>query len=151
VRWWLRGGLFLLIALAPHRAERLTFGTLIPGILLLGYVILLGISYTLGQGPNQRVVPLEGRPGVEWPLWLGIATALMTAGYALVILLPRRPDTPSRLSYALEAVGAFVITALLLIATFFTQSRGPWIGGFAALFVFFYPADCARVAPGASG
>ncbi len=142
--WWVypgalvvAGGLFLLIALAPHRAERLTFGMLIPGILLIGYVVLLGISYTLGQGPNQRVVPLEGRPGVEWPLWLGIATALMTAGYALVILLPRHPDTPSRLSYALEAVGAFVIAALLLIATFFTQSRGPWLGGFAALFVFF--------------
>ena len=142
--WWVypgalvvAGGLFLLIALAPHRAERLTFGTLMPGILLLGYVILLGISYTLGQGPNQRVVPLEGRPGIEWPLWLGIATVLMAAGYALVILLPRRPDAPSRLSYALEAVGAFVIAALLLIATFFTQSRGPWIGGFAALIVFF--------------
>ncbi|MGQ9548328.1 MAG: hypothetical protein ACUVWS_06845 [Roseiflexus sp.] len=142
--WWVypgalvvAGGLFLLIALAPHRSERLTVSALIPGILLLGYVVLLGISYTLGQGSNQRVVPLEGRPGVEWPLWLGIATVLMAAGYALLILLPRRPGAPSRLGYALEAVGAFTIAALLLIATFFTQSRGPWIGGFAALFVFF--------------
>lgn len=142
--WWVypgalvvAGGLFLLIAVAPHRAERLTFSALIPGILLLGYVIVLGISYTLGQGPNQRVVPLEGRPGVEWPLWLGIATLLLAAGYALLILLPRCSDAPSRLGYALEAAGAFTIAALLLIAIFFTQSRGPWIGGFAALFVFF--------------
>lgn len=142
--WWVypgalvvAGGLFLLIALAPHRAERLTFGAFIPGILLLGYVVFLGMAYTLGQGPNQRVVPLEGRPGVEWPLWLGIAVALMTSGYALIILLPRRTDRPSRLGLILEAIGAFTIAALLLAATFFTQSRGPWLGGFAALFVFF--------------
>ncbi|MCS6841679.1 MAG: tetratricopeptide repeat protein [Roseiflexus sp.] len=142
--WWVypgalvvAGGLFLLIALAPHRTERLTFSALIPGALLLGYVVFLGISYTLGQGPNQRVVPLEGRPGVEWPLWLGIAVALMASGYALVILLPRRANGLSRLGLILEAIGAFTIAALLLAATFFTQSRGPWLGGFAALFVFF--------------
>jgi tetratricopeptide (TPR) repeat protein len=142
--WWVypgalvvAGGLFLLIALAPQRAERLSFGALIPGILLLGYVVFLGMSYTLGQGPNQRVIPLEGRPGVEWPLWLGIAVALMASGYALVLLLPRRPDGPSRLALILQAIGAFAVAALLLAATFFTQSRGPWLGGFAALFVFF--------------
>ncbi|MDW8212799.1 MAG: hypothetical protein RMJ55_04530 [Roseiflexaceae bacterium] len=142
--WWVypgalvvAGGLFLLIALAPHRAERLTFGALIPGVLLIGYVVFLGMSYTLGQGPNQRVVPLEGRPGVEWPLWLGIAVAFMASGYALVILLPRRTGGSSRLGFILEAIGAFTIAALLLAATFFTQSRGPWLGGFAALFVFF--------------
>lgn len=142
--WWVypgalvvAGGLFLIIALAPHRAERLTFGALIPGALLLGYVVFLGMAYTLGQGPNQRVVPLDGRPGVEWPLWLGIAVALMASGYALIILLPRRTDGSSRLGLILEAIGAFTIAALLLAAIFFTQSRGPWLGGFAALFVFF--------------
>ncbi len=142
--WWVypgalvvAGGLFLLIALAPHRAERLTFSTLLPGLFLLGYVVLLGISYTLGQGPDQRVIPLEGRPGVEWPLWLGGAVVLMALGYALVILLPRRTEGASRLSLVLESIGAFTIVALLLAATFFTQSRGPWLGGFAGLFVFF--------------
>ena len=142
--WWVypgalvvAGGLFMLIALAPHRTERLTPGMFIPGVLLLGYVVFLGISYTIGQGPNQRVVPLEGRPGVEWPLWLGIAVALMMSGYALMILLPRRADGSSRLGLVLEAIGAFTVAALLLAATFFTQSRGPWLGGFAALFVFF--------------
>ncbi len=142
--WWVypgalvvAGGLFLLIALAPRRAERLTFSMFMPGVLMLGYVVFLGMSYTLGQGPNQRVVPLEGRPGVEWPLWLGIAVALMTSGYALLILLPRRTAGPSRFGLVLEAVGAFTIAALLLAAIFFTQSRGPWLGGFAALFVFF--------------
>lgn len=142
--WWvypgalvIAGGLFLLIALAPHRAERLTFRILIPGILLLAYVVFLGVSYALGQGPNQRVVPLEGRPGVEWPLWLGIAVALMASGYALVILLPRRANETSRLGLVLESIGAWTIATLLLAAIFFTQSRGPWLGGFASLFVFF--------------
>lgn len=142
--WWVypgalivAGGLFLLIALAPHRAERLTPRELVPGALLLGYTMILGIAFALGQGPDQRVAPIDGRPGVEWPLWIGVAVTLMAAGYGLLIMLPRRPALPSRLNLQLQAGAGLVLTVLLLTATFFTQSRGPWIGGGAALFVFF--------------
>ncbi len=141
--WWVypgalvvAGGLFLLIALAPHRNERLTLATLLPGVLVMAYTVFLGVSFALGQGPNQRVVPIEGRPGVEWPLWVGIAVTLMAVAYGLLIMLPRRPAPPSGLMLGLQATGAFVSAMLILATILFTQSRGPWLGGGAALFVF---------------
>ncbi|NJP06782.1 MAG: hypothetical protein HC837_14795 [Chloroflexaceae bacterium] len=60
----------------------------------------------------------------------------MVSYYAMMLILPRRADMPSRLSLWLQAGGAALLTLLLLAAIFFSQSRGPWLGLGVGLFVF---------------
>ncbi|GAB4194325.1 MAG: O-antigen ligase family protein [Roseiflexaceae bacterium] len=140
--WWVLPGslfvacgLFILPTLRLHTAEKIGPATLIPGILTLLYVMVLGIAYTLG-GADQRVQAAPGRGGTEWPLWLVGGAVLTVGAYALLYLLPRRNAT-SLLLQRLNGVAMLVVSFLVLLAIFFTQSRGPWIGLLVGLFVFF--------------
>ena len=54
----------------------------------------------------------------------------------LIYMLPRRP-APTRMFLRLQGLAMLVIAGFLLITVFFTQSRGPWLGMAAGLFVFF--------------
>ncbi len=107
-----------------------------PGILFMGYLFLLALIYVASRG----ITP--SNPGNtqsnNWGLWLAISTLSIGGFYALAFMLPQRSETPSRLALQLQAAGAALIGLALLVATFFTQSRGPWIGLGAGLFVFFF-------------
>src|SRR5262249_54249239 len=120
-----------------HSSERITMAMLWPGILTIGYLLLVGLFYAAGQGPGQQVVPQPGRGGLDWPLWMVGGGVLVVMAYTLFYWLPRRPEAPSRLLLSLQAAGMLVIAALILITIFLTQSRGPWLGAGAGLFVFF--------------
>jgi tetratricopeptide (TPR) repeat protein/O-antigen ligase len=143
--WWVLPGallaffgLCLVPALEPHRAERIGRGLLIPGIVALGYVLLVGASFAIGQlGGGQVMRPIANRPGVEWPLWMVMGFAMVAIGYGLLLTLPRRAGAASRLMLRLQGLAMLAIAALLLVVIFFTQSRGPWLGLLAGLFVFF--------------
>lgn len=141
--WWVypgaltvAGGLFLLPTLRLHQAPRLGVGELLPAVLTLAYVLLAGVSFALGQASGEIVVqPSPGRGGTEWPLWMAGAVLLVAVAYALFMYLPRRGPAPSRLLLQLQGAGGLAVAALLLVTIFFTQSRGPWIGGAAGLLV----------------
>ena len=141
--WWVypgallaAGGLFLVPTLRPHANERVG-GAIWPGIITLAYVILLAISFVIGQGSGQSVGANPGRPGLEWPFWLIGGLALVLIGYILLFTLAKKNGPPTKLLLQLQGVGMLVIAFTLLAVIFFTQSRGPWIGGLAGLFVFF--------------
>jgi tetratricopeptide (TPR) repeat protein len=128
--------LFLLPTLRPHANERIG-GAIWPGIVTLTYVVLLAISFMIGQGGGQSVSGIAGRPGVEWPLWLIGGLALVVIGYILLFTLLKKNGPPTRMLLQLQGVAMTLIAMMILAVIFFTQSRGPWIGGMAGLFVFF--------------
>jgi tetratricopeptide (TPR) repeat protein len=142
--WWVypaalvvAGALFLLPTLRLHTSAKVGVAELLPALLLLTYVLVIGLSFAIGQAAGDLVVqPSPGRGGTEWPLWMGGAVVLAAIGYALLVFLPRLEPTPSRLFLRLQGAGGLLIAALLLVTIFFTQSRGPWIGGAFGLFVF---------------
>jgi O-antigen ligase/tetratricopeptide (TPR) repeat protein len=141
--WWVLPGALLVFfglclvpALQPHHAERVGLGMLAPGMYVMLYVLLVGVSFAIGQAGGQAVQPLAGRPGLEWPLWMVGGFTLAAIGYGLVLTLQRRAAPPSRLLLRLQGFAMLAIVLLLLLAIFFTQSRGPWIGLLAGLFVF---------------
>ncbi len=140
--WWVLPGslfvacgLFILPTLRLHSAERIGAATLLPGVLTLLYVTALGLAFLMG-GTDQRVQAAPGRGGTEWPLWLVGGAVATVAAYALFFLLPRRGGT-SALLHRLNGAAMLLVSFLLLLTIFFTQSRGPWIGLLVGLFVFF--------------
>jgi tetratricopeptide (TPR) repeat protein len=131
-------GLVILPTLRPHSAERVTLAMLWPAILTGLFVLMLGFAFLIGQSSGSQVVQSSpGRNDTDWPLWLVGGAVLVVLAYALIYTLPRRPAAPTRLFLRLHGAGMLVIAALQLITIFFTQSRGPWIGIGAGLFVFF--------------
>jgi tetratricopeptide (TPR) repeat protein len=142
--WWVYPGalivslgLFLLPTLRVHSSERMRMAMLWPGILLILYVLMVFFFYTFGQGAGQREEEFPGRIARDWALWMigGVVSVLIA--YVLFYVLPRRPEAPSRLLLRLQSAGMLVIAILILVTVFFTQSRGPWLGGGVALFMFF--------------
>ena len=142
--WWIflfalivTCGLYILPTLRPHTADRITIGMLWPGILAVAFVLLLGLSYMVGQASGTQVVQSRaGRDDSDWPFWLLGGLVFVIGTYGLFFTLPRRA-VPSRRLLQLQGVGMLIIAFLQLLTIFYTQSRGPWIGVAAALFIFF--------------
>lgn len=144
--WWVLPGavacvtaLWWLVTTGFDRADgRLAYW---PGMLLLGFLLLFAaqFAFTAGaQPPLQAFVDGATAPrAVDWWIWLFVALGLIGAAYGAAITMRRRPARPTRLGHRIEAAGAGAVALLLLVAIFFTQSRGPWIGAGAGLFVFF--------------
>ncbi|HEX5690458.1 MAG TPA: hypothetical protein VFX76_10680, partial [Roseiflexaceae bacterium] len=142
--WWIYPGalfvslgLYLLPSLRVHSADRIRMSMLWPGILALLYVLMVGFFFAIGQGAGQVVQPQPGRGGLDWPLWLIGGVICVLLEYVLFYVLPRRPEAPSRLRLQLEAAGMLLIALAIVATIFFSQSRGPWLGGGVGLFVFF--------------
>jgi tetratricopeptide (TPR) repeat protein len=130
-------GLYIVPTLRPHSAERITLAMLWPGLLTIVFVLQLGFFFLLGQNSGTQVVQAQpGRSDTDWPIWLIGGLLLVVVAYVLFFTLPRRA-APTRLFQRMQGVGMLVITGFLLITIFFTQSRGPWIGIGAGLFIFF--------------
>jgi tetratricopeptide (TPR) repeat protein/O-antigen ligase len=128
-------GLYIVPTLRPQHTERITFGMIWPVSLAVGFTLLLGFFYLLGRNSGtQQVQP--GSSATNWPIWLIGGLLLVVLAYVLIYLLPRRP-APTRMLLRMQSLGMLAITGLLLITIFFTQSRGPWLGIAAGLFVFF--------------
>lgn len=106
-----------------------------PGLVFGGYLLLLGAMFALSSG--AQVIDERATLALDWWIWLLFSLLAVVGFYALAFALPRQAAT-SRLSHQLHALGALVLTLTLLVATFFTQSRGPWIGLGFGLFVFFF-------------
>ncbi|HMO56965.1 MAG TPA: O-antigen ligase family protein [Roseiflexaceae bacterium] len=142
--WWVypgaliaAGGLFLVPTLRLHTADRIGIAAIMPGVVAIGYILLVGIAFSVNQaGGTQVVQPSPGRGGTEWPFWMIAAALSATTGYGLCWAAPRQASA-TRLWHLLGGSGASLIALLLLITIFFTQSRGPWIGGAAGIFIFF--------------
>ncbi|NOK57475.1 MAG: tetratricopeptide repeat protein [Chloroflexi bacterium AL-W] len=143
--WWVYPGslvvaflLYLVPTLRPHSADRINISMLLPGIVAITYVLMLGLFFSSGQSTGgQEVRPYGERGGTEWPIWMIGGIISIIVSYTLMFVLPRRSSPQTALFMRLQSIGMLIITLLLLVVTFYTQSRGPWIGAGAGLFVFF--------------
>jgi tetratricopeptide (TPR) repeat protein len=142
--WWVYPGallsafcLFLIVVLRPHQSSQIRSSIWLGG-LALSYVLLVGLFYVLGENSGgQAVRPIANRPGPEWPYWMIGGMLVAAIGFALVCSLARRATEASKQFLQVQALGMLLTAAITLVTIFFTQSRGPWIGGMAALFLFF--------------
>jgi tetratricopeptide (TPR) repeat protein len=131
-------GLFIVPTLRPHSAERITVGMIWPSALAVVFVLLIAMAYLLGQASGgQAVQPWRGGDrDTDWSFWLVGGLVLIIVAYALMFVLPKRAAS-SRMFHRMHGVGMLVLVFFLLLTIFFTQSRGPWLGIGAGLFVFF--------------
>src|SRR5262249_11925300 len=129
-------GLYIVPTLRPHSAERITPGVIWPGALAIIFVLQVGFFFLLGQNAADQVVLAQpSRSDTDWPIWLIGGLLAIVLAYALFYILPRR-SAPTRMFLRMQGVGMLVIAGFLLITIFFSQSRGPWIGLGAGLFIF---------------
>lgn len=138
--WWVFPGaivvstaLWSVMTLGLQHSERRV--PLWPGLLFAGYFVFFWLIFGLSMG--RQVIDTSNPRGLDWWAWMLGSALLIGIAYAMVSRLPRTVGVASRMALWLQAVGAFIVTLLLLVAIFFTQSRGPWIGLGAGLFVFF--------------
>lgn len=110
-----------------------------PGFVALGFLALFGIQFTLtAAGGIQVSASMQDAPhAADWWIWLLSSIGSGVIGYAMAIFLPVLPPEPSRLSLRIGAVASGAAALLLVVATVFTQSRGPLLGLVAGMFVFF--------------
>lgn len=142
--WWVYPGallvclaLFVLPTLGIHRADRLRTSLVWPGIAAVGYALWLGLMFMLGQGGgDQQVAASAGRGGTEWWIYLVLGVLFVLGSYALFYTLPRLGES-SRVLSLMQGVGMTAVAVLVGMTIIFTQSRGPWIGAMAGMFVFF--------------
>jgi tetratricopeptide (TPR) repeat protein len=141
--WWVFPGaiaictaLWALVARGLANAERVPRAVFVTGGLTLGFLIVFGIQFLLSQATGQQFDSRQVR-GMDWGLWMLGGVVALGAFFALAYLLPRRAGLPSRALLLVSALGNAVVALAALVAIFFTQSRGPWIGGAAGVFVFF--------------
>ncbi|MEI7644761.1 MAG: hypothetical protein WCJ55_10815 [Chloroflexales bacterium] len=110
-----------------------------PGILTLGFLLLFGaqFAHTANAGIQVAALPKDAPNAVDWWIWLFISIGCGVTGYGMAFILPARAAQPSRLSLGIGAAISAAAALLMVLATVFTQSRGPFIGLGAGMFIFF--------------
>lgn len=137
--WWLFPGAIICATalwwlLTVHRSQALPRWPLVLTLLyLLGFA--LAFVMNASAGVQQFASPDIAANALDWSVWLGLAIAALVIGYGLS-LIGNPPPEPSRLTWQLTAVASAGVLILALLTIFFSQSRGPWIGLGAGLFVF---------------
>jgi tetratricopeptide (TPR) repeat protein len=138
--WWFFPGivaittaLWWLLTVPLEQQER---PPLWPGFVFLGFLIFFGLFFALSSAAGIQVAAGDLPTASDWWLWLLLALIAVISFYGLALALPRRNGAPSRLTRRVEAGAALLAVVLLLVAIFFTQSRGPWFGIMAGLSIF---------------
>ncbi len=108
-----------------------------PLVLTLIYLLGFGIAFAVNAASGiQQVAAAEvAANALDWWLWLILAVVALVGAYGLS-MFGRAPQEPSRLTWQLQATGSTIVLGLILTTIFFSQSRGPWIGLGAGLFLF---------------
>lgn len=142
--WWVFPGAIIvatsfwtLLTLQPEQDEKRLAVPIWPGVLLILYLGFFGATFGLSVGSETQVIDDRMVNGLDWWIWLLGSIAALSSAYAAMLVLPRRAPTPSSVSRWVQVAGMGVLTGILLITIIFTQSRGPWLGIAAGLFVFF--------------
>jgi tetratricopeptide (TPR) repeat protein len=109
----------------------------VTGWLLGGFgtwAALLLLMY-LASGSIQRIEP-DNAGATDWWLWLLLGWSAVVGSLVAQLRLPRRAEPQTRTFAIAQFVGYGIALLVTLLAIFFSQSRGPWIGGMASLGVF---------------
>lgn len=111
---------------------------LAPGLLFGGYIFLLAPTFLVSSNTGKQQIDESMAQGPSWWVWLLISIGAVIVFYIVAFSLPRQVgQQPSRLAVGLRLSGALLILASLLLTVYYSQSRGPWLGIGAGMFVFF--------------
>jgi tetratricopeptide (TPR) repeat protein len=127
------GGTFALLnerhTVAPRR--RFTWG-LVGG---WGAWALLVLGTYAASGSVQRSAP-DNSGATDWWLWILLGFTAIVGSLVAQLRLPPRSAEQTRTFALAQLVGYSAALLITLLAIFFSQSRGPWIGGMASVGVF---------------
>ena len=152
--WWVYPGslvcataALLLPAWPMHRSPNQRIIVFIPAIITIVYVIITSLSAATSEGV-QFIAPSADRFGANWQLWLVAAVLLQLAATGCFVIAPKGVEAAPLIHWA-AGIGSIVISASMLLTIFFTQSRGPWIGGGVGVFTFItlYLIDLMKNSP----
>jgi tetratricopeptide (TPR) repeat protein len=126
-------GTFTLIS-AAHTLQpnKKLLGTLLGGLSL--WSLLLVMVYT-ASGSAQTVD--SNNPLLrDWWLWTLIGVVAIGGFLVVSFFLPRRSLAETRTFVLGQIIGNGCALTVMLLAIFFSQSRGPWIGGMIGIGLF---------------
>jgi tetratricopeptide (TPR) repeat protein len=118
----------------PLRRGRGTANDWRPLAALLSFALFFTLAFAAGSATVQTVD--DGRGLWQWWQWLLGAVLAAVGAVALGSRGAALPAEPSRFAHAALTAARAAVTLLLVLVVFFTQSRGPWIGLAAGIFVF---------------
>ena len=137
--WWIFPlGLMVLTATFALVNRRQTHSpsrtlTLFAGGVFVFWALLFLLVYAASSGVQQ----VDTNPLVaDWALWTMLGGLGILAVIVLNFFLPPRPAEESAPFAWLEVAGYTIVLLVLLLAIFYSQSRGPQIGLLAGLAVF---------------
>jgi tetratricopeptide (TPR) repeat protein/O-antigen ligase len=152
--WWVYPGALVCAAAAlllpawpMHRMPTQRIVMFIPTIITIIYVICTSLSAATSDGV-QFIAPSADRFGANWQLWLVAAVLLQIGAAGCFVIAPKGIESAPLIHWA-AGVGSSVLSACMLLTIFFTQSRGPWIGGGIGIFTFItlYLIDLMKNSP----
>lgn len=139
--WWVYPGAivcaFAAFALPIWPVHKLTaprFVMTIPALMTCVYALVTLVVSSTSDGV-QIITPATDRFGANWNMWLIAAVVLQLAAAGMCLTAPQDIDEAPVISWA-TAIACGALTLLSVVTIFFTQSRGPWIGGAVGVFVF---------------
>ncbi|NJK81890.1 MAG: hypothetical protein HC914_19320, partial [Chloroflexaceae bacterium] len=141
--WWVfpgavlvATGLWVIPALSAHD-DQTTNVPLWPGGFFLVFLVMFGPTFGISANSNSQVLDERMVNGMDWWVWMFASIICVGIFYAMALVLPRRQPTPSRLTLWVQSAAFMGATIGIIVAIVFTQSRGPFLGLGAGLFVFF--------------
>ncbi|RLT22105.1 MAG: hypothetical protein DWI30_06545 [Chloroflexi bacterium] len=152
--WWVYPGALVCAAAAlilpawpMHRMPTQRIVVFMPTIITIIYVICTSLSAATSDGV-QFIAPSADRFGANWQLWLVAAVLLQIGAAGCFVIAPKGVESAPLIHWA-AGIGNSVISASMLVTIFFTQSRGPWIGGGVGIFAFItlYLFDLMKTSP----
>lgn len=139
--WWVYPGAiicafasFALPIWPVHKLALPRYVLIVPALMTFIYALLTLLVSNSSDGV-QIITPATDRFGAHWNLWLLAAVVLQAAGTGVFFVAPKQIDNSPLFAWA-TALGCGILAVLTSITIFFTQSRGPWIGGAIGVFVF---------------
>lgn len=138
--WWvspvaiaLVGGTFALVNAAHTlRPNKKLIGTLLAGFGVWTLLLLMVYSASASSQSVESANPLLS----DWWLWVLLGVAGIVGFLVVSFFLPRRSETVTRAFMLGQIIGNAGALLLILLAIFFSQSRGPWIGGMVGIGLF---------------
>lgn len=139
--WWVYPGsiivaflAFMLPVWSVHKTTTPRWLLIAPAIITALFAIVVLLSSGSGDG-IQFITPAPDRFGAHWNLWVTAAVLLQFVAACFFWLAPQQLTHTPLISWVNVGAGS-ALTLLMLVTIFFTQSRGPWIGGAIGIFVF---------------
>ncbi len=106
----------------------------VPAIMTVVYALSVLLMSNVGADV-QIVVPATDRFGANWNLWLIAGVILQLTAAGVLFVAPTNADDAPVITWV-SVIATAALALLSVVTIFFTQSRGPWIGGAVGLFVF---------------